>query len=293
MWINKISYYFPRIVLGLLCIFSISLLRVPSSISNTKYANNNTPTIIFDLGGVLVDTNKWAAVKELGLMNALKNRHTMKHKLYEVLNHIQEEGNDCNAHDYQGNILPGLMCDWLCGIKTTAELRDLALPAIEDNVSWFANKTEQEVIYRLVRMMFTPERFVHTRKLLKEGAAFVKACKEKGYRLFVLSNWDPESFALMREQYHVFFSLFDEIIISGDLHAMKPQHQMYTMITSLLPGQSCIFIDDQQENITAAQEYGIHAIHYSPKQGRGFKAIAHMIETINTGMYELSQQPAI
>ncbi len=89
----------------------------------------------------------------------------------------------------------------------------------------------------------------------------VRRLKEAGYPLYGLSNWSYEKFLLVRARYE-FFSWFDEIIISGAVHLLKPDPLIYQFLlerTGRRAGE-CLFIDDAPRNVAAAEELGFQAI---------------------------------
>ncbi len=270
MRMNKLLFrIFSIVVLGI-------FIGMPTRLRNEYYANfsNTKQHIIFDLGGVLVDTNIKSALSELGLANLLRYKITtgkspsnIKKVLYKVLHIIQPIGNYCCAIDPDGDQIPGLMCDWMRGIKSNAELREIILSAILSNKNWFLNSTEQRLVYRLARTMFSPERFVRSRKIIKDGLEFVAECKKRGYVVHVLSNWDTESFELLKEKYPKLFNLFDNIIISGNVSLLKPTKEIYHVFTKNFPHSQCIFIDDQKKNVESALACGMQAIHCPSKKG--------------------------
>ena len=133
---------------------------------------------------------------------------------------------------------------------------------IAANPQWFDCYAQQCIISNLCRMIFTPERFIATRKIYRAGIAFIKAIKAKGHKVFVLSNWDSESFVLLQQKYPELFELFDGMVISGDVHELKPSENMYRILLDRynLRPQDCWFVDDQKENIVAAQNCGVNAI---------------------------------
>ena len=61
------------------------------------------------------------------------------------------------------------------------------------------------------------------------------------------------------------FPLFDAVSLSFEVRAMKPAPAIYAdMLQKLqLPPEKCAYIDDVQENVTAAARFGLHAIHYT------------------------------
>lgn len=232
---------------------------------------SNQPAIILDLGGVLMETKKLTSASYLGLKRIMwhyltsnKSTKNIRSQFYTVLDKVNgTTGNTAGARDEEGALMPELMCAWLSGSHTCQAIRIATLDAIQSHPEWFNSTSEQIVIKRLATMIFTPEMFANTQRPIDEGIKFVKECKRRGYLVYVLSNWDHESFDILIKEYQDFFKLFDGIIISGDVHAIKPAPEIYEHFTSKLLPHTCVFIDDRIENIEAAQKHGIHGINCS------------------------------
>lgn len=96
-----------------------------------------------------------------------------------------------------------------------------------------------------------------------EGAGeFLKEVKEKGYRLFILSNASLEFYHYFPEHYSLDF--FDGVVVSADLHMIKPDKRIYEFILekyALVP-EECLFIDDVAENTEGAGRVGINAVQF-------------------------------
>jgi FMN phosphatase YigB (HAD superfamily) len=243
------------------------------------YSAASAKNFIFDFGGVLVETDKLASFQHLGMMNIAEYTVRLrinpfnidsyiKTALFNTLNAIAEKHHLGTvdsyhpAYDEKGNALPFLMCAWLQGSMTCSEIRLLIDSAITIHPEWFTCQAEQRIIKNILEMIFTPHHFVNSRKISTAGIAFIKKCKLKGHKIYGLSNWDKESFALLKEKYPQLFDLFDGIVISAQAHANKPHETIYQTLLerySLTPEQ-CWFIDDQKENVAAAQKLGINAV---------------------------------
>jgi HAD superfamily hydrolase (TIGR01509 family) len=229
---------------------------------------SNHPAIILDLGGVLMETKKLTSASYLGLKRIMwyyltsgKSTKKIRTQFYAILDKISgTTGNASGARDDEGALMPELMCAWLSGTRTCQDIRITTLAAIHAHPEWFTSNSEKVVIERLITMIFTPKMFAKTQQPIEDGVKFVKECKQRGYLVYVLSNWDYESFDLLVRQHLDFFKLFDGIIISGDVHAIKPDSKIYEHFTNRLMPQHCVFIDDRIENITAAEKHGIYGI---------------------------------
>ncbi|SNC75983.1 2-haloacid dehalogenase [Hymenobacter gelipurpurascens] len=90
------------------------------------------------------------------------------------------------------------------------------------------------------------------------------------YRLYALTNWSEETFPVALEQFE-FLHWFEAIVVSGTEKSRKPFPGFYhTLLTryQLEPGQA-VFIDDNERNILAAKAIGFQTVHFqSPEQLR-------------------------
>jgi 2-haloacid dehalogenase len=92
--------------------------------------------------------------------------------------------------------------------------------------------------------------------------------KQAGYPLYVFSNFSTETFIHMRADYD-WVSLFDDVILSGELHLIKPDPAFFQTALHRIgrSAQECLFIDDHLPNIETARSLGFTAIHFqSPEQ---------------------------
>ncbi|OPC06318.1 HAD family hydrolase [Elizabethkingia ursingii] len=82
------------------------------------------------------------------------------------------------------------------------------------------------------------------------------------YQLYGLTNWSAESFPYAYQNYD-FFSLFNGIVVSGEEKLIKPDERIYQLLLNRynLNASECLFIDDNYENIRAAQAMDFNTIH--------------------------------
>jgi 2-haloacid dehalogenase len=93
--------------------------------------------------------------------------------------------------------------------------------------------------------------------------------KQSGkYKLYALTNWSAETFPHALERFE-FFKWFDGIVVSGEEKMRKPFPEFYKVLLdryNIKPSET-IFIDDSLRNIKAAEAVGIAGIHFhNPRQ---------------------------
>lgn len=88
---------------------------------------------------------------------------------------------------------------------------------------------------------------------------FVQEMKQRGHKVFVLSN--------ANEEFYTYFprfgdlAMWDGIVVSSDIKIIKPDARIYQYILdkyALVPAE-CLFLDDVEANVLAAREMGIQA----------------------------------
>ena len=91
----------------------------------------------------------------------------------------------------------------------------------------------------------------------------VLAIRAAGLRTALLSN----SWGMADYPRHLFPGMFDVVVISGEVGMRKPEERIFRHAADLLglaPAE-CVFIDDIEVNVTAAEAIGMTAIlHHDP-----------------------------
>lgn len=91
--------------------------------------------------------------------------------------------------------------------------------------------------------------------------------KEAGYFVYILSNYGKTAFE-KREEPFSFLSKADGKVISFEVLSVKPEQEIFRALEQkygILPEES-VFIDDIEENITAAREYGYEGIVFETRE---------------------------
>ena len=97
-----------------------------------------------------------------------------------------------------------------------------------------------------------------------EGTVEILAeLKNLGFPLYILSNWSAETYP-KAEAIYEFLKWFDGKIISGEIGKIKPNPEIFHSLTKKydLRPENSVFIDDKIVNIEAANLIGFHGIHF-------------------------------
>jgi 2-haloacid dehalogenase len=84
-----------------------------------------------------------------------------------------------------------------------------------------------------------------------------------GVRLLALSNWSAEMFPVARERFD-FLAWFEGIVISGEVGVNKPDRRIFEHLVERFEIQpaATVFIDDSAANLAAAAALGFRPIQF-------------------------------
>ena len=182
-------------------------------------------TVIFDLGGVLVDWDPIYVFKDVFKGDEEK----LDFFLSSVCNH------DWNIEQDAGRT-----------IQEAVAIKTKEFPEFT---------TEIHLFYEKWHLMFSG--------VFQENVALLQQFKANSYKVFALTNWSAETWPRALELFP-FFNDFDGVIVSGIEKMRKPFEPIYRLILTRfeIDPLKAIFIDDKLENIEAANKIGLHGIHY-------------------------------
>lgn len=83
------------------------------------------------------------------------------------------------------------------------------------------------------------------------------------FKLYALTNWSAETFPIALNIFE-FLHWFDGRLVSGEENTRKPFADFYELLLSKfnIDRTTAIFIDDNKRNIDAAEALGIKSIHF-------------------------------
>jgi len=190
----------------------------------------NIDTIVFDLGGVLIDWNPDY------VYSAIFPEEKERQWFYENIctpdwNEEQDAGRSLQA---------------------ATELLVKKFPEHEKNIRVYYDRWREMLggpIYETVAVLH------HLRH-------------NTDIRLYALTNWSAETFPVALALYD-FLHWFEGRIVSGEEKTRKPFNEIYRRLIDRfkITPEKAIYIDDNYRNLIPAKELGFHVIHFqSPRQ---------------------------
>jgi len=183
-------------------------------------------TIIFDLGGVLIDWNPRYVYNEVFEGDTEKVEWFLNNICTSAWNLQQDAGK--------------LM------VTATEELV-VEYPQYENWIRMYYDRWEDML-----------------KDALPETVSILKDIKSSGnYRIYALTNWSAETFHIALERFD-FLQLFEGILVSGAEKMAKPDKAIYKLTLNrfdINPNKT-LFIDDSLPNIKGAQTVGLNTIHF-------------------------------
>lgn len=241
---------------------------------NLSKHNNPIKCIIFDVGDTLFKVNTWGIAKQIGLKDFFiynywdkQNPRQIQAIIFKILTKIKPYPPN-HIHCYNHNLeIPLIMCQWLSGKTTSAQIYSQVKPYIQklNNEGFFRNKRERRLVENTINAMFNPSILAKNMVPLPQAEKLLRDLKPQNYNLFILSNWDQESFKQLQHRgKNKIFSYFhpNNIIISGDIGINKPNPQAYKFLLKKFKykAHECVYIDDDINNISTAKKLGMNAI---------------------------------
>lgn len=93
------------------------------------------------------------------------------------------------------------------------------------------------------------------------AAPMISKLKERGYYVYLLSNYPANLYKLHWSQFS-FFTMVDGYVVSALEKLKKPDLAIYKLICERyhLKAEECLFVDDRQVNVEAARMIGMQSV---------------------------------
>ncbi|TYA46284.1 HAD family phosphatase [Aggregatibacter actinomycetemcomitans] len=185
-------------------------------------------TVVFDLGGVLIDWNPRHLYRKI-----FSNDAEMERFLAEVCN------SEWNARQDAGR-------SWSEGVAEAVKQH----PQYEAEIRAYH------------------ERWTETLNgAIDDTVALLEPLKRSGVRLLALTNWSNETFHFAEERFP-FLTEFEGILVSGYERLAKPDPRIFNLLIERyhLNPQHTVFIDDNLRNVEGARNVGLHTLQFTHAQ---------------------------
>ena len=181
-------------------------------------------TVIFDLGGVLIDWNPRYLYRKL-----LDDEAAVEHFLATICTPAWNEQQDAGRPITEA--VAQLTAQW---------------PRQADLIAAYYD--------RWIEMLGGP---------MMETVDVLAALHQRRVPLFALTNWSAETFPYVSDRYD-FLGWFQGIVVSGREKMKKPDRRIYQVLLDRygLAAHDTVFIDDSAANVAAAREVGLHALRF-------------------------------
>jgi len=183
-------------------------------------------TIIFDLGGVLIDWNPRYLYRKI-----FKTEQAIDFFLEHICPYHWNEEQDAGRSWQEG---------------------------IEERVRLFPQYTAEIQAYHSRWPEMLGNEISENVDLLR------RAAKNPSLQTLALTNWSAETFPIAQERFS-FLSLFDGIVVSGVEKVKKPDPKIFEIMIErfALNPKACLFIDDNLHNIQTANNLGFKTVHFT------------------------------
>ena len=209
--------------------------------SASRPASARLRGVVFDFGGVLIDM-RWDVSAGLEDAHGLP-RHALLDTLYRtpVWREIERGHGDLHA--------------WRAEAHGLLEARaGRALPRLHD--AWIA-----------------------ARHLIRANILLARRLRP-AYRTAILSNADHSLRGRLREL--GMLDLFDTVVSSAEEGVAKPDAEIYRRAAERigLPPEACVFVDDYEANVRAAEAIGMKGIVYRVDHGHDLTALLAGLDVV-------------
>ncbi len=149
---------------------------------------------------------------------------------------------------YKSAYGPGFK-ECLLGYKTVQEyIKSLSNTNEFEDISYILNKDNLLITY----------------PLMSKNLKYIKELKEKGYKIYLLTNITEESYNYINSVINI-DNICDGGIYSYQEHLIKPNPNIYNLLIDRfkLDKKESIFFDDKEKNIVSARNIGLKGIVFN------------------------------
>mgnify|MGYP001183583132 CR=1 FL=1 len=185
-------------------------------------------TVIFDLGGVLIDWNP-----EYVYRTIFSNEEDMRWFFQNICTSDWNEEQDAGR-----------------SLAEATELLVKQFPGHEQNIRAYYGRWEEMLGGAI-------QETVEVLRYLKENT---------DHKLLALTNWSHETFGVALQRYE-FLHWFDGRVVSGEEKTRKPFMEIYQRLIDRygIDPERAVYIDDNVRNLAPAAKLGMKTIHFQKR----------------------------
>ncbi|HEX3522048.1 MAG TPA: HAD family phosphatase [Stellaceae bacterium] len=183
-------------------------------------------TVVFDLGGVLIDWDPRHLYRRL----FAGDEAAMEHFLATVCTHEWNRSQDAGRSFAEG-----------------ARLLKAEHPNKAELIDAYGDRFDETIAGPIAGSI----------QILAE-------LRDRGTPLYGLTNWSAETFPAALERF-AFLRWFRGILVSGEIGVIKPDPRIFALLIDrfAVEPQSAVYIDDVEANVAATRSFGIYGIHFT------------------------------
>ena len=183
-------------------------------------------TVVFDLGGVLIDWDPRHLYRKL----FAGDETAMEHFLANVCTHEWNRCQDAGRSFAEG-----------------ARLLKAEHPEKAELIDAYFSRFDE--------MMPGP---------IAGSVEILAELRDRGTPLYGLTNFSAETYPPAFERFE-FLRWFDGILVSGEVGLIKPDPRIFELLIErfAIDPRRAVYIDDVETNVIAARPLGIHGIHFT------------------------------
>jgi len=196
----------------------------------SKPLTEKPTTVVFDIGGVLLDWNPRYLFRQLFSDDEAEMEHFLTHICSNTWNLLQDAGRPF--------------------AEAVVEL-SARYPDYSDYITAYDQRWEETIA-----------------GCFQDTVTILKTLQAQQTPLYAITNFSSEKFVLCQQRFD-FLNDFHGTIVSGKVRLLKPDPAIYLRLLQDhdLQAEDCVFIDDSINNVRGAEAVGMHAIHFqSPQQ---------------------------
>lgn len=213
-------------------------------------------TIIFDLGGVLLDIDLTHCMRQMQALGLDLDKFRTKG--------LQAPTGTRSAVLGEGIVANGATHLYQTGDITTEEFMEGVRRLCKEGTT----REQVEAAWNSCIIGIPAYRIEKLREL------------KRRYRICMLSNTNEAHWQLIVAQcfggQNVVDSLFDHVFLSQEMHMAKPNDEIYLEVLRQLGAEAteCLFLDDSSANLDAASALGFHTYHVETSKTRNGLVVA-------------------